>query len=86
MELQLNKFYSKDNTLNAAYEDRVMYVTINYYKYIAYTFTAILLMLLFLRFSASEQQTGGGNNCSNMKYFFFFIIGVIGFIYFKTNF
>jgi LPXTG-motif cell wall-anchored protein len=50
----------QDNTLNAAYEDGTIYVTTNYYNYIALTFTTILLILLFIRV-VSTPQTGDNN-------------------------
>ena len=78
--LSIKNEINQDNTLNAAYEDGNIYVTSNYYKYIALTFTAILLILLFLQFSISGQQTGGGNNYLNASWFFFLLIGGI-FVY-----
>jgi len=51
----------QDNTLNAAYEDGTIYVTTNYYNYIALTFTTILLILLFIRVVVSTPQTGDNN-------------------------
>ena len=77
---------NQDNTLNAAYEDGTIYVTSKYYSYIALTFTAILLILLFLKFSVSGQQTGGGNNYLNTSWIFALLIGILGYIfYIYTN-
>jgi len=77
---------NQDNTLNTAYEDGTIYVTSKYYSYIALTFTAILLILLFLKFSASGQQTGGGKNYLNTSWIFPLLIGIVGYIfYISTN-
>lgn len=77
---------NQDNTLNTAYTDGTIYVTSKYYSYIALTFTAILLILLFLKFLASGQQTGGGNNYLNTSWFLTVLIGIFGYIfYISTN-
>lgn len=85
--LYMKNVINQDNTLNAAYEDGAVYVTSKYYSYIALTFTAILLILLFLKYSTSGQQTGGGNNYLNTSWFFFLLIaGIFGYIFFiSTN-
>jgi|688.fasta_scaffold936834_2 hypothetical protein len=85
--LSIKNEINQDNTLNAAYEDGAIYVTSKYYSYIALTFTAILLILLFLKFSTSGQQTGGGDNYLNNSWIFFLLIaGIFGYIlYISTN-
>ena len=85
--LYMKNVINQDNTLNAAYEDGTIHVTSNYYSYIALTFTAILLILLFLKFTTSGQQTGGGNNYLNTSLIFFLLIaGIFGYIfYISTN-
>jgi hypothetical protein len=84
--LYIKNVINQDNTLNTAYEDGTVYVTSKYYSYIALTFTAILLILLFLKFLASGQQTGGGNNYLNTSCIFFLLIGILGYIlYISTN-
>ena len=85
--LYMKNVINQDNTLNAAYEDGTIHVTSNYYSYIALTFTAILLILLFLKFSTSGQQTGGGNNYLNTSWILFLLIaGIFGYIfYISTN-
>ena len=85
--LSIKNEINQDNTLNAAYEDGAIYVTSKYYSYIALTFTAILLILLFLKFSTSGQQSGGGNNCLNTSWLLILlIIGIFGYIfYISTN-
>ena len=85
--LSIKNEINQDNTLNAAYEDGAVYVTSKYYSYIALTFTAILLILLFLQFSTSGQQTGGSNNYLNTSWCFFLLIaGIFGYIlYIYTN-
>jgi hypothetical protein len=76
-----------NNTLNAAYEDEVMYVTSKYYNYIALTFTTILVILLFLKLVVSTPQTGGGNTDSNDKigYFLLILFGILGLRIFIFN-
>ena len=84
--LSIKNEINQDNTLNAAYEDGTIYATSKYYSYIALTFTAILLILLFLKFSVSGQQTGGGNNYLNTSWIFALLIGILGYIfYIYTN-
>jgi NADH:ubiquinone oxidoreductase subunit 3 (subunit A) len=59
---QIEKMIREYETLNRAIENGNIIVTSNYYSYIALFLIAILLILLFLKFSFTGSQSGGGNN------------------------
>jgi ATP-dependent Zn protease len=56
---KINSLMNEFHTINAAYKDKSLIVTSNYYNYIVLLFVSILLILLFLRFS--EKENVGGN-------------------------
>ena len=60
--IQTEKMMREYETLNRAVENGNIIVTSNYYSYICLFFTAILLIMLFLKFSFTGSQSGGGNN------------------------
>ena len=60
--IQIEKMIIEYETLNRAFENGSINVTSNYYIYIALLFIAILLILLFFKFSFTGSQRGGGNN------------------------
>jgi NADH:ubiquinone oxidoreductase subunit 3 (subunit A) len=60
--IQIEKMIREYETLNRALENGNITVTSNYYRYIALFLIAILLILLFFKFSFTGSQSGGGNN------------------------
>jgi hypothetical protein len=59
---QIEKISREYETLDRAVDNGSIILTSNYYSYISLFFTAILLILLFLKFSFTGSQSGGGNN------------------------
>ena len=82
--VMLNRATIQNNTLNAAYNDSSIIVTSRYYEYIAFLFTSILLILLFLRFNTSGMQSGGGSGW-NYNIIIIKVALVIIFIIFYIN-
>ena len=75
----------QNNTLNAAYNDSSIIATSRYYEYIAFLFTTILLIMLFLRFASNNgMQSGGGSGC-NYNIIIIKVALVIIFIIFYIN-
>jgi len=60
--IQIEKMIREYETLSRALENGNIVVTSNYYSYIALFLIAILLILLFFKFSFTGSQSGGGNN------------------------
>lgn len=60
--IKIEKMILEYETLNRALENGNIVVTSNYYSYIALFLIAILLILLFFKFSFTGSQRGGGNN------------------------
>ena len=60
--IQIEKMIREYETLNRALENGNIVVTSNYYSYIALFLIAILLILLFFKFSFTGSQSGGGNS------------------------
>jgi|LauGreDrversion4_2_1035121.scaffolds.fasta_scaffold288184_3 hypothetical protein len=72
-----------NNTVDAAYRDSSEIVNAKYYEYIALLFTAILLIMLFFRFTSNNGiQSGGSAICPTNA---FKIIIIILFIVFYFN-
>ncbi len=72
-----------NNTVDAAYRDSSEIVNAKYYEYIALLFTAILLIMLFFRFTSNNGiQSGGSAICPINA---FKIIIIILFIAFYLN-
>jgi NADH:ubiquinone oxidoreductase subunit 3 (subunit A) len=59
---QIEKITREYETINRAVENGNIIVTSNYYSYISLFLIAILLILLFFKFSFVGSQSGGGNN------------------------
>jgi hypothetical protein len=60
--IQIEKMIREYETLSRALENGNIVVTSNYYSYITLFLIAILLILLFFKFSFTGSQSGGGNN------------------------
>jgi hypothetical protein len=75
--MQINQMVRQFEIINSAYEDGNIHVTSNYYSYIVLLFIAILLVLLFIKFSINGEQSGGGSNPIKMKYVGIFLMCAI---------
>lgn len=65
------------NTLDSAYVDGNIYATSSYYKYISYLLVAILLILLFFRFSLGGGQFGGSDRKKTIPWFMFVFLSIV---------
>jgi len=64
-------------TLNSAYENGSINVTMYYYHFIMYLLIAIFLVVLLLRYNLTSEQVGGGRSFSNFTLLIFVILGLI---------
>jgi NADH:ubiquinone oxidoreductase subunit 3 (subunit A) len=87
--IQIEKMIIEYETLNRALENGNNVVTSNYYSYIALFLIAILLILLFFKFSFTGSQSGGGDNIDylhNVYKLLPIFLAVFAFFYFiKKN-